>query len=318
MPNNKKDQSNRVKLIFNVSSGANGESPLQLINVIKELQALDFVTDVYLIEPDCDLNIIVQDAIFQGINLFVVCGGDGTVSAVTKAMIGTDATLAIIPTGTQNNVALSLNIPTDIPAAIAILRTGQRVKVDMGIATCENKSIPFIEICSVGLFSTLLPSGDEIQHGNITRIGDFLTTLTSSPPSEIHLLLEDKQEIQKLGHVVLVSNMPYVGQHYLVGADDAFNDGLLDVIFFADLSKIDLVGYVIKGPGTSTQEDPRIQHYRVRKVVIKTHPDMPIMADGIAIGNGMVEIEVRRHALAVMVGQISTNKLTVSGEIIAK
>lgn len=318
MPINKKDHRNRVKLIFNVKSGTNEESPLQLINVIQELQALDFLTEVYLIEPNCDMNMIVQDAIFQGINLFVVCGGDGTVSSVAKAMIGTNATLGIIPTGTQNNIALSLKIPTDIPSTIAILRTGRRVKVDMGIATCGNNSTPFIEICSVGLFSNLFPVVDEIQHGNITHIGDFLTTLTASPPSEIHLLLDDNQEIQKLGHVVLVSNMPYVGQHYIVGADDAYNDGLLDVTFFADLSKIDLVGYVVKGPGTSTQEDPRIQHFRVRKVAIGTHPDMPIMADGITIGNGMVEIEVRSNALTVMTPKTATNKNVESGEILEK
>lgn len=318
MPINKKDHRNRVKLIFNVKSGTNEESPLQLINVIQELQALDYLTEVYLIEPNSDLNMIVKDAIFQGVNLFVVCGGDGTVSSVAKAMIGTNATLGIIPTGTQNNVALSLKIPTDIPSAIAILRTGRRVKVDMGIATCGNNSTPFLEICSVGLFSTLFPVVDEIQHGDITQIGDFLTIMTASPPSEIHLLLDDNQEIQKLGHVVLVSNMPYVGQHYIVGADDAYNDGLLDVSFFADLSKIDLVGYVVKGQGTSTLEDARIQHFLVRKVAIETHPDMPIMADGITIGNGMVEIEVKSHALSVMTPKTATNKNVESGEILEK
>jgi diacylglycerol kinase (ATP) len=317
-PHNIRKRSMRVKLIFNPSSGANGESPLQLMDVIKEMQAWNFVPEAYLIEPNCDLLGVVQDAIAQGIRMFVVCGGDGTISAVTRAMIGTKATLGIIPTGTQNNVAFSLGIPTDIPAAIAILRTGRRFRVDIGIAACGDISTPFIEICSVGLFSTLFPYGDDIQHGNITRIGDFLTTLTTSTPSEIHLLLDDNQEIQKLGHVVLVSNMPYVGQHYQVGSLDSFNDGLLDVLFFADLSKLDLIGYVLKGPGTSTKEDPRIQHFRVRRVVIDTHPAMPIMADGITIGDGLVRIEVRRHALAVMVGPTASNMLAESGELLAK
>lgn len=308
----------RVKLIFNPSSGANDKSPVQLMDVIKEMQAWKFMPEPFLIEPDCDLLGVVRDAIAQGILMFVVCGGDGTISAVTRAMIGTNATLGIIPTGTQNNVALSLGIPTDIPAAIAILRKGQRLKVDVGIVTCGDISTPFIEICSVGLFSTLFPPGDDIQHGDIGRIGDFLATLTTSSPSEIHLLLDDKQEIQKLGHVVLISNMPYVGLHYQVGSLDSFNDGLLDVLFFADLSKLDLISYVLKGPGKSTLEDHRIQHFRVRRVVIDTHPAMPIMADGITLGEGLVRIEVRRDALAVMVGPTASNVLTKSGEILEK
>ena len=308
----------RVKLIFNPGSGANDESPVQLMDVIKEMQAWKLTPETYLIHPDCDLQGSVRDAIAQGIRMFVVCGGDGTISAVTRAMIGTKATLGIIPTGTQNNVALSLGIPTDIKAAIAILRTGQRSKVDVGIVTCGDISTPFLEICSVGLFSTLFPAGDDIQHGDITRIGDFLGTLTTSPPSEIHLLLDDKQEIQKSGHVVLISNMPYVGRHYQVGSLHSFNDGLLDVLFFADLSKLDLIGYVLKGPGTGVLEDPRIQHFRVRRVVIDTHPAMPIMADGIALGEGLAQIEVRRHALAVMVGSAASNVLTEPGEILEK
>jgi len=308
----------RVKLIFNPLSGANDQSPVQLMDVIKEMQAWKLAPEPYLIEPNCDLHAVVQDAIAEGIRMVVVCGGDGTVSSVARAVIGTNAILGIIPTGTQNNVALSLGIPTDIPAAIAILRTGRRLKVDIGISTCDDISTNFIEVCSVGLFSTLFSAGDDIQHGNIARIGDFLATLTTTPPSEIHLLLDDKQEIQKLGHVVLISNMPYVGLHYQVGYPESFNDGFLDVLFLADLSKPDLIGYFLKGPGTNKQEDPRIQHFRVRRVVIDTHPAMPIMADGITIGEGSVRIEVRRHALTVMAESTASNVLTESGEILEK
>ncbi|MBK9613510.1 hypothetical protein [Candidatus Amarobacter glycogenicus] len=52
-------------------------------------------------------------------------------------------------------MALSLGIPTDIPAAIAILRTGRRIKVDVGMAAQGNMNTPFLEVCSVGLVSTL-------------------------------------------------------------------------------------------------------------------------------------------------------------------
>jgi len=102
--------------------------------------------------------------------------------------------------------------------------------------------------------------------------------------------------------VVLVSNMPYIGLHYQVGSAASFGDGLLDVLFFADLSKLDLLGYVFQGVGVGNPEDPRIQHYHVRRMDIDTQPAMPVMADGIALGEGLVRIEVRRHVLAVMVG----------------
>jgi len=309
----------RAKLIFNPGSGTNKESPMQLMEVIKEMQALKFVVEPYLTEPDSDLGGVVRDTISQGIHMFVVCGGDGTISAVSRAMIGTDAILGIIPTGTQNNIALSLGIPTDIPAAIAILRTGQQLKVDIGMVTSDDISTPFMEVCSVGLFSALFPSGDDIQHGNIARIGDFLATLTTTASSDIQLLIDDKLEIKDSGHVVVVSNMPYIGRHYEVGSKDSFSDGFLDVVFFADLSKVDLLGYVLKGPGTSSDEDPRIQHFLVNSIVINTKPAMPVMADGIAFGEaGSVRIEVQRHALTVMAEPAAAKVGTESGEAFEK
>jgi diacylglycerol kinase (ATP) len=305
----------RTKLIFNPGAGAAGESPAQLMNVIRELQAWQFIPEAYLVEPGGDLSQVVHDALTQGIRMFVVCGGDGTISAVARTLAGTHATLGIIPVGTQNNTALSLGIPADIPAAIAILRTGRRVKVDVGMAACGKDNTPFLEVCSVGLVSDLFSSADDIQHGNLARVGDFLATLVSAPPAEIHLVLDGKQEIHSLGHVVLVSNMPIIGLHYRVGEADSFNDGLLDVLFFADLSKLDLLSYVFQGVGTGVAEDPRIQHYRVRRVDIDTQPAMAVMADGNALGEGPVRIAVRRRVLAVMVASPAPEALPDQGMI---
>ena len=292
----------QAKLIFNPSAGATRGSPIEIVDVIHEMQSRRIVPEAYLVEPGCDLSEMVKDALARGIRMFVVCGGDGTISAVARSLAGTRGTLGIIPIGTQNNTALSLGIPDDIPAAIAILRTGKRIKVDIGMATCGKIKTPFLEVCSVGLVSTLFPSVDDIQHGNLARVGDFLSTLFASPPAEIHLFMDNKLEIHNLGHIVLVSNMPYIGLHYQVASAASFGDGLLDVLFFADLSKLDLLRYVFQGVGVGKPEDLRIQHFRVRRVEIDTHPAMPIMADGSPLGEGLVKIEVRRRVLAVMVG----------------
>jgi diacylglycerol kinase (ATP) len=305
----------RAKLIFNPGAGAARPSPVEIVDVIHEMQICKLVPEAYLVEPGCDLPGVVRDALAQGIRMFVVCGGDGTISAVARTLAGTHATLGIIPIGTQNNTALSLGIPADIPAAVAILRSGRRIKVDVGMATCGKISTPFLEVCSVGLVSTLFPSVDDIQHGNLARVGDFLATLAASPPADIHLLLDDGQEIHKLGYVVLVSNMPYIGFHYQLGSVASFKDGLLDVLFFADLSKLDLLGYVFQGIAVDKMEDSRIQHYHVRRVDIDTHPAMPVMADGSPLGNGFVRIEAQRRVLAVMVGPTSP-QLPAADEIL--
>jgi diacylglycerol kinase family enzyme len=304
----------RAKLIFNPIAGAARSTPVEIVDVIHEMQAWNIVPETYLVEPGIDLPAVVKDALAKGIRLFVVCGGDGTITSVARTLAGTRATLGIIPIGSQNNTALSLGIPDDIPAAIAILRSGRRIKVDMGMVTCEGITTPFLEEVSIGLVSTLFPSADNIQHGNLARIGDFLKTLAAAPPAEITLTLDDGRKMHDLGHVVLVSNMPYIGAHYMVGSATSFKDGLLDVLFFADLSKLELLNYVFQGVGVENLEDARIQHFHVRELDIRTRPAMEILADGVLIGKGQVHMEVRRRVLGVMVEYQKTKEAKKSGE----
>lgn len=299
----------RIKLIFNPASGMAKKSSQLLMDILKELQICRFVPELFITEPDTDYAGMVSDSLAEGIRMFIVCGGDGTVSSVAKAVLGTNAVLGIIPTGTQNNVAFSLGIPDDIRSAINLLRAGKIIKTDVGIATCGKVTVPFLEICSVGLFSALFKSGDDIQHGDIAKIGNFLATLTASTPSKISLLLDDKFEIKDVGHVVLVSNMPYIGRRFQVGSEGSYRDGLLDVIFCTDIPKLDLmVGYMLRLPGLNAAEDSRIKRFQVKKAVIETSPEMPVMADGIELNRGSVKIEIVRRALAIMAGSAQESR----------
>ncbi len=302
-----------AKLIFNPISGSPDASSAQLMEIIGEMQSWNLVPEAYLVEPTSYLPAVVRNALQQGIRLFVVCGGDGTVDVVAGALAGTSATLGIIPTGTRNNVALSLNIPADIPAAVATLRTGRRIKVDVGLVSCCKMRRPFVEACSVGLFSDIFPAADDIQHGNLARIGDLLAALVTSPPTEMHLVLDGKTKVDTVCHVALISNMPYVGPNYQVSAAASADDGLLDVLVFADLSKLELLGYAVQVAGRQIAgdelEDPRIQHYQAHRVDIDTDPAMSVMTDGATLGEGPVRISIQRHALAVMAGEPASGSL---------
>jgi diacylglycerol kinase (ATP) len=300
-----------TKLIFNPIAGAPGETPLQLVEVINELQTWNILPEVYLIKPDNDLEEVLQDALQRGLGMFVVCGGDGTIDSVAVELAGSQATLGIIPTGTQNNVALSLGIPKDIHEAAALLRTGQRIRVDLGLASCGGNERPFLEICSVGLLSSLYPPADDIQHGKFARIGDLLAALVSSQPAEMHLVLGEHREINTRGHMLLAANMPYIGPHFRIAPEGVFNDGLLDVVVFTGLSKLDLLSDALQ-IAEGRLEDPRVQSYRVDKVEIHTDPPMPVLADGVSLGEGPLRIAVRRHSLSVMAGAAESNAASQS------
>ncbi len=295
----------RVKLIFNAISGRSEESPRQLAEILNEMQNQYILPEVYMVRPDSHVEAVVHSAIKGGIKLVVVAGGDGTIDSVVGAMIGRSATLGIIPIGTRNNLAYNLGIPSTIPGAVALLRAGRRLKIDVGKMRHGRASRWFLEDATLGLLSDIYPFADSVQHGDLTQIGNLLSTVVSSTPSRLRMILEGRKRIDMSAYMVLIANMPYIGPRFQISPDVSWNDNRLDVFVFSDMSKLDLISYAVQSTGGAV-EDARIKHYRVKQLKIHSDPPMPVLADGMLLDPGLVTASVHPRALAIMGGAIDT------------
>ncbi len=293
----------RAKLIFNATAGRPEESPQQLANILIEMQSRQIWPEVFTVRPNSRVGAVVQNAIKRGIKLVVVAGGDGTIDSVAGAMAGSSAALGIIPTGTRNNLALSLGIPSSIADAVALLSEGRQLKIDVGYMHSGRTSRWFLEAATLGLLSDLYPVADDIQHGDLTQIGNLLGTFISSTASRLRVILDGRERVNTTAHMVLIANMPYLGPHFQVAPDVSFNDGLLDVLVYSDMSQMDLIAYTMQSIGGAAVEDARIKHYRVQHLTIHSDPPMPVLADGVLLGQGPVTALVRPRALTVMAGK---------------
>jgi diacylglycerol kinase (ATP) len=70
----------------------------------------------------------------RGIDIVVAAGGDGVVGGVITHIAECGLLLGILPLGTANNVARSLDIPLEVQKAAEIIAHGRQVEVDIGIA----------------------------------------------------------------------------------------------------------------------------------------------------------------------------------------
>ena len=291
----------RAKLIFNAGSGRPEESPQQLASILSEMQDQQILPEVYTTRPDSRLEDIVHSAIKSGIKLIVVAGGDGTIDSVIGAMIGSDATLGIIPTGTRNNVAFNLGITGDIANSVALLRQGRRLKIDVGRVHCGHSRHWFLEAAALGLISDLYPMADNLQHGDLAQIGGLLSTLVSATPSNLKINLDGHQHLATTAHKMLISNLPFIGPHFQISPKVSFKDGRLDVFTFSDMSKLNKISYAMLSQG-GLVKDAGIKHYRAKHVTIVSKPQMPVLADGILLGQGSLSVHVHPRALTVMAG----------------
>ncbi len=275
---------------------------MQLVELLRYLQIQRIEAEVFLVQPEIRLRTIAHNAVRAGARMVIVSGGDGTIENVALGLVGSRTTLGIIPTGTRNNIARSLGIPTDnLADAVTLLRKGRRLKIDVGQVRHRKASRCFLEAGAIGLASALYPSADDIQHGDLGKIGEFLSTLVSAAPSEIRLRLDHhRKEIVTHAHLVLVANMPFMGANFQIAPDVEFNDRQLDVFVYSDLSKRDLIGQAIQSP--TAVPDARIQRFRAKAIAITTNPAMPVMADGVFLGDGPVTLTLQRQRLRVMAG----------------
>jgi len=304
----------RVKatLIFNPAAGNSAESAAQLVELLRQLQRQQIQAEVVIVEPELSLQAIARSAARAGAKMVIVSGGDGTIENVALGLVGSQTTLGIIPTGTRNNLARSLGIPTDpsqLADAVALLRHGRRLRIDVGQARLGRASRGFLEAGVVGLASALYPSADDIQHGDLGRIAEFISTLVSAAPSEIRLRVDHGlKEIVTHAHLVIVANMPFMGANFQIAPDIVFEDRHLDVFVYSDLSKLDLIGQAMQSLSATPDADvvlnDRIQRFCAKTIAIRTNPAMPVMADGVSlgVGDGPVTITLQPHRLRVMAG----------------
>ena len=295
----------RAKLIFNKISGRSDESPQQPADILTEMQNWNILSEVYMVHPDSQVESVVRSAIKGGINLIVVAGGDGTIDSVVGAMIGSSATLGIIPTGTRNNLAFNLGVPNTIAEAVALLREGRRLKIDVGKIQHGRSSRWFLEDATLGLLSDIYPFADSVQHGDLTQIGNLLSTVVSSTPSHLRMILDGRKKVDMSAYMVLIANMPYIGPRFQISSDVFWNDNHLDVFVFSDMSKLDLISYAVQSTGGAV-EDARIKHFRVKRLAIQSDPQMPVLADGMSLDQGSVTASVHPRALTVMGGAVNT------------
>lgn len=84
-------------------------------------------------------------------DMIIVSGGDGTVHRAAPLLLKAGVPVGILPTGTANDLARTLHIPTDPDAAAQIIVAGKTRTIDLGEVNGE----PFFNVASIGMTADL-------------------------------------------------------------------------------------------------------------------------------------------------------------------
>ena len=114
---------------------------------------------------------IVRSFLPSGLDVVVVCGGDGTISEVACGLAGSGVPLAILPGGTSNVLARELAIPLDLDQATDLLFDGEPRTVRLFLANDR----PFLLWTGIGLDARIMGRMIPFLKRWLGRTGIFFT-----------------------------------------------------------------------------------------------------------------------------------------------
>lgn len=245
----------------------------------------------------------VREIVADGCDVLILGGGDGTVSSVVDVLAGTGTALAILPLGTANDFARTLEIPADLERACSVVASGEIVDVDLGLAGGNH----YVNVASVGLgvaVSEALSPRLKRTAGPAAYPLAAIKAFRRHEPFAARLSFPDGDheavELDRLLQVA-VGNGRFYGGGNVVAAGAGIDDRALDVYAIELGRRARLLGVVPRFRSGEFVHRDDVHHYRTARVRLETDPELPINLDGEVEARTPELFQVAGNALHVVV-----------------
>jgi diacylglycerol kinase (ATP) len=296
----------RAALIVNTRSRTGERTFFRAMDKLGDLGVTFGVT--YALRDPARLPEAVLDVLDSGYDTLILGGGDGTVSSVVDFLADHDATLGLLPLGTANDFARTLEIPSNVDAACETIAHGKVVDVDLGVVG-DNY---YVNVATVGLgvgVTQTLTSGLKRSVGALAYpMAAIKAFLTHQPFAGRLIFPEGDREPVEYDRLlqVAVGNGRFYGGGMVVAPDSGIDDHILDVYAIEMGRHRDLLGVARYMKSGDFIRNEAVHQYRTRAVTLETEPVRPINVDGEIVSHTPSNFTVARNALKVIVPQNST------------
>lgn len=296
-------------MIFNPVAGqGNPDMDLATIREILEPQIL---VNVIMTQPDVDPAHQAREVVETiqskrdndlGHSLIIASGGDGTVSAVAGATIGTGIPLGVIPRGTANAFAVGLGLPTNLRAACNTILAGNTHVIDA--ARCNG--IPMILLAGLGFEAGMVTKASrELKNelGNLAYLLAGVRQLATAQPFQAAVEIDG--EITEINTTALtVANVAPATSVLAQGLGQVIpDDGLLEVTIAVNQTRLQglksLAALVKNAAIRLPTQREDILCMRTSKLKVTTDPPQTLVIDGEVISANPIEFECIPQGLTV-------------------
>jgi diacylglycerol kinase (ATP) len=239
-------------------------------------------------------------ATLAGPRLVVAAGGDGTVNEVINGL-QSDATLGILPLGTANVLARELGVPRKLDHACRRILTGERTRIDLGVATNQDGvERRFACMAGIGFDASVVRTVTP-------RLKRYLRVL-AFPLTAFKVFLEEDFPAVYVTHgdttyvtqFAIIANGHYYGGDFRVARKSMLTTGDLEAILVERVSLLlrpDIFARILaREPLNRSMKSFRARELRARA----PGADVPVQLDGEVWGRLPMSFRVEPAALRVI------------------
>jgi YegS/Rv2252/BmrU family lipid kinase len=228
--------------------------------------------------------------------MVIIGGGDGTLSKAVDHFLGKETIFALLPLGTANSFARSLDIPLDLDEAINVIATGEARPIDLASINGDY----FLNNAALGLAPIVAESVPKGLKRLLGRVGYLLWAGWSAASfNAFRLVVEDgKREHRLWATEVRIANGRYHGGLELIeSADLDSGEVVVQAVQGRSLAKLgwSYLASALKAPS----RHETVREFRGREMRIKTKPRMRVSIDGELGPETPLEIRVAPNAIRV-------------------
>ncbi len=161
------------------------------------------------------------------VQMVLVAGGDGTMRAAAAGLVETGLPLGVLPTGTANDLARTLEIPPDLQSAAGVITGGKLKDIDIGMVNGQY----FFNVASIGLSAAVTKSLTPETKRRFGRFGygiAALKALATSGSFSAEIINKGERVIVRTLQIA-VGNGRFYGGGNAVERDASIDDGHLDL-----------------------------------------------------------------------------------------
>jgi diacylglycerol kinase (ATP) len=289
-----REMAERALLIVNPAAGKRHAEDGDLAECVRLLTAAGFDIDLRETGPDGPSSAdLAKTAIAEGFRVVLVAGGDGTVAPAAIALLETEATLGILPFGSNMNIAHGLGIPLEPIEAARVIAERRVKRSDVG----EVAGKVFFETCGVGIDADAFGAARLAERGQWRPAFRRIVRWATAKSHRVEITVDGKTERHRVLQILIV-NSPYYGWALPIVPNADMTDGQLDVAIFPRKGRLQLLGWMAQIWRTGRPgKPPRVLHGKV--IEIASSEPVPVHADGQIAGRLPVTARCCEGALRV-------------------